>query len=101
MVFGIRLTPELVYSANGITYVTYLWAVRDPKLTRQAAGAGLHILKEELGKGKFQDARFQIRDLRQNRTFGEDVIINSSPGILAADIALLNTMWQGNLPKAA
>lgn len=101
MVFGIKVTPELAYSLGGTTYVTYLWAVAMPKLTRQAAGAGLHLLRQQLGVGKFEDARFQIRDLRRSQTFEEDCINNQSPNILQADIALLNSMWQGTLSKAA
>jgi len=101
MVFGIRVVPELVYTLSGVRYVTYLWAIGMPKLTRQAAGAGLFLLRQQLGTGKFQDAKFQIRDLRQEKTLGEDCINNESPNILEADIALLNTMWLGNMPKAA
>jgi hypothetical protein len=101
MVFGIRVVPELVYTLAGTRYVTYLWAIGLPKLTRQAAGAGLYLLRQQLGTGKFKDARFQIRDLRQQKTLEEDCVTNQSPNLLEADIALLNTMWQGNMPKAA
>lgn len=101
MVFGIRLVPELAYELEGQTYVTYLWAIRMPKLTRQAAGAGLYLLREQLATGNFKDARFQIRDLREKKTFGEDCITNESASLLQADIAAMNVMWSGSLPKAA
>jgi hypothetical protein len=101
MVFGIRLAPELTYKLGGYTYVTYLWAIRMPKLTRQAAGAGLHLLREKLAVDKFHEARFQIRDLREKKTFGEDCITNESANLLQADIAAMNVMWSGSLPKAA
>jgi hypothetical protein len=101
MVFGIRLAPELAYELEGQTYVTYLWAIRMPKLTRQAAGAGLHLLREQLATGKFKDARFQIRNLREGKTLGEECITNQSANLLQADIAAMNAMWLGSLPKAA
>lgn len=101
MVFGIRLVPELAYKLDGQTYVTYLWAIRMPKLTRQAAGAGLYLLREKLGVGEFKNARFQIRDLREKKTFEEDSITNQSASLLQADIAAMNVMWSGSLPKAA
>jgi hypothetical protein len=101
MDFGIRLQPELAYDWGSERRVTYLWAVDRPKLTRQAAGAGLHLLREELAKGSFKDARFEIRDLRQKKTFEEDCVTNASASLLQADIALMNAMWTGSLPKAA
>jgi hypothetical protein len=101
MVFGIRLVPELAYEVAGTTYVTYLWAMRMPKLTRQAAGAGLYLLREKLAVGKWKDARFQIRDLREKKTFEEDCITNQSANLLEADIAAMNAMWSGSMPKAA
>lgn len=101
MVFGIRLVPELAYKMNGHKYVTYLWAIGIPKLTRQAAGAGLYLLRQQLATGAFEDARFQIRDLRQGATYDEDCISNQSPVLLQADIALMNVMSAGNLPEAA
>lgn len=101
MAFGVRLAPELAHEQNGIMYVTYLWATNAPKLTRQAAGAGLFMLKSELAKGKFAAAKFQILDLRQNRLLEEDTITNQSPSILQADIAQINSMWQDITPQAA
>lgn len=101
MVFGIRLAPELAYELGGTVYVTYLWATALPKLSRQAAGAGLYLLREELAAGEFKNDRFQIRDLRAKKTWEEDCITNQSPKLLEADIALMNAMWGGNLPKAA
>jgi hypothetical protein len=101
MVFGIRLVPELAYELDGQKFVSYLWAVRLPKLSQQAAGAGLFLLREQLATGKFQDARFQIRDLRGQKTFEEDCITNSSANLLQADIAAMNAMWSGSLPNVA
>jgi hypothetical protein len=101
MGFGIRLQPELAYEWNGEKRVTYLWAIDRPKLTSQAAGAGLHLLREELAKGPFKDAKFEIRDLRQKKAFEEDCITNASASLLQADIALMNAMWTGSQPKAA
>lgn len=101
MVFGIRLVPELAYQLDGQTYVTYLWAMRIPKLTRQAAGSGLYLLREKLAVGQWKDARFQIRDLREKRTLEEDCITNQSANLLEADIAAMNVMWSGSMPKAA
>lgn len=101
MAFGVRLRPEFVYTANEEVYVTYLWATKLPRLTRQAAGAGLYMLKNELAKGQYASARFQIYDLRQERVFAEDTITNQSPDLLAADIALVNAIWLSALPKAA
>jgi hypothetical protein len=54
-----------------------------------------------LAVGEFHDARFQIRDLREKKTFGEDCITNESASLLQADIAAMNVMWSGSLPKAA
>jgi hypothetical protein len=101
MNFGIRLQPELAYELNGAIHVTYLWAIERPKLTKQAAGAGLSLLREELAHGNFKDARFEIRDLRQAKTFEADSITNESASLLQADIAAMNVMWTGTLPKAA
>jgi hypothetical protein len=101
MVFGIRLVPELAYSLGGETFVTYLWAMGMPKLTRQAAGAGLYLLREKLAAGKWNDARFQIRDLREKKTFQDDCITNQSANLLQADIAAMNVMWSGSMPTAA
>lgn len=101
MDFGIRLQPELAYKQDGVIFVTYLWAIERPKLTSQAAGAGLYLLRSELTQGNFKDARFQIRDLRQKKTFGEDQITNESASLLQADIAAMNVMWLDSLPKAA
>jgi len=53
MNFGIRLQPELAYEIAGQVHVTYLWAVGSPKLTRQAAGAGLFLLRQELARENF------------------------------------------------
>jgi hypothetical protein len=101
MVFGIRLAPEIAYEFEGQTYVTYLWAMGTPKLTRQAAGSGLYLLREKLAVGKWKDARFQIRDLREKKTFGDDCITNQSANLLEADIATMNVMWSGSMPQAA
>ena len=101
MSFGIRMMPELAYEREGHLYVTYLWATNLPKLTRQAAGSGLHLLKDELAKGKFAKAHFQILDLRQKRLLNEDCITNQSASIALADIAQINAMWQDITPKAA
>lgn len=101
MVFGIRLAPELAYELGGETYVTYLWAMGAPKLTRQAAGSGLYLLREKLSVGKWKDAHFEVRDLRENKTFREDCITNTSASLLQADVAAMNVMWSGSLPKAA
>lgn len=101
MNFGIRLQPELAYELSGETRVTYLWAVGSPKLTAAAAGAGLFLLRSELAQGKFEKASFEIRDLRQKKTYLEDCITNESAALLQADIAAMNSMWSGSLPKAA
>jgi hypothetical protein len=101
MAFGVRLRPELVYELNGVNIVTYLWATKLPRLTRQAAGAGVLMLRSELGVGEYGSARFQIYDLRQERLFDESSITNQTPDILAADMALVNAIWISALPKAA
>lgn len=96
MAFGIRITPELSYSYNGNDIVTYLWATNLPKLTRQAAGAGLYMMRQNLGIGEFANAAFQIRDLRQSQTLTEEYVTNQSANILDADIALINSLWKSN-----
>lgn len=101
MAFGVRLSPELAYQQNGTSYVTYLWATNLPKLTRQAAGAGLFMLRSELAKGKFSSSKFQILDLRKQTLHEEDCITNQSSSILQADIAQINAMWKEVTPKAA
>lgn len=101
MAFGIKLAPELSYQQDNVGYVTYLWATNLPKLTRQAAGVGLFMLRSELAKGKFAASKFQILDLRQKRLYSEDVVNNQSGSILQADIAQMNAMWQDIKPKAA
>ncbi|NIJ19680.1 hypothetical protein FHS95_001349 [Sphingomonas naasensis] len=101
MNFGVRLTPELAYNCGAVSYVTYLWATNLPKLTRQAAGAGLFMLRSELAKDKFRKVKFQILDLRQKRLYEEDCITNQSSSILQADIAQINAMWKDIIPKAA
>lgn len=93
MIFGIRLLPELCYIWDGSQYVTYLWATNLPKLTKQSAGTGLHMLRSSLNKGKFKGANFQILDLRQKKIFDESCITNKTPNILLADIALVNSIW--------
>jgi hypothetical protein len=101
MAFGVRLVPELAHKLSNDLFVTYLWATNSPKLTRQAAGAGLFMLRSELAKSKYTSAKFQILDLRQNRLHGEDCITNQSASILQADVAQINAMWQDIMPKAA
>lgn len=101
MTFGIRLVPELSYVRNGQRYVTYLWATNLPKMTKQAAGTGIYMLKASLSKGKFEGANFQILDLRQKKLYDESCISNKTPTILSADIAQINAMWIDIAPKAA
>lgn len=101
LAFNVRLKPEIAYQTSDGTFVTYLWATKLPSLTTQAAGAGIWMLREELAKGKFQGAQFQIRDLRNNRTFDESVMTNQSESILNADLALLNAIWVATAPLAA
>jgi hypothetical protein len=101
MAFGVRVSPELAYAKDGIVYVTYLWATRLPKLTRQVAAAGLLMLRQELAKKAFENARFQILDLRQKKVLGEQLITNHSTSLLQADIAQLSAIWSDITPKAA
>ena len=101
MSFGIKMVPELAHDREGELFVTYLWATNMPKLTRQAAGAGLHLLRSQLAVGEFSAARYQILDLRQKRLYQEDCITNQSASIAQADIAQINAMWQDITPKAA
>lgn len=101
MNFGIKLSPELIYAQDGQKLVTYLWATKFPRLTRQVAAIGLLVLKSEL-QNQVPGARFQILDLRQERVVGEEEISNKTPNLLQADIALLSSLWaSASLPKAA
>jgi hypothetical protein len=101
MNFGIKLAPELIYEQGGQKLITYLWATKFPRLTRQVAAMGLAVLKSEL-QSHVPGAKFQILDLRQERVVGEEEISNQTPNLLQADIALLNSLWESaSLPKAA
>ena len=101
MHFGVKLVPELAYQQEGSAYVTYLWATKMPRLTRQMAGVGLYMLRQEL-MSKVPGARFQILDLRQEVVFSEDCITNQTASLMAADIASINSIWASiALPKAA
>jgi hypothetical protein len=101
MAFGIKVRPEFVYKQGDQEFVTYLWATKLPKLTRQTAGAGLFLLREALAKGIYSAVKFQIYDLRQEKLLGEECITNQSADLLAADIALINAIWISATPKAA
>jgi hypothetical protein len=87
MPFAVRLAPELVYERDATKYVTYLWATRAPKLTKQGAGIGLLMLRNSLAKGEFAEHDFQILDLRNKKVFSVDCINNQTSTILQADIA--------------
>lgn len=101
MAFHVRLRPELMYEQGGDRFVTYLWATKFPALSRQAAGAGLLMLRKALAGGAFADVRFQILDLRKEILHGEDLISNVTEDHLAADIALVNAIWMSAKPLAA
>jgi len=93
MAFGIRLVPELVYSQSGEIYVTYLWAMNLPKLTKQIAGMGLYMLRSELAERAFKQAKFQFLNLRNLEMFGEDNVTNQTASLLNADISQINAIW--------
>ena len=100
MNFGIRIAPELAHNESGESVITYLWATRLPRLSRQVAGMGILLMKAQLSTAA-PNARLQIYDLRQERCYTEEEITNQSPDLLAADIALLNSIWPDSLSKAA
>lgn len=81
--------------------VTYLWGTKLPRPRRQTAAAGLLMLRKCLAKGAYQDAQFQILDLRQEVVHTEEIVINSTEDHLAADIALVNAIWVSAKPLAA
>ena len=101
MVFGIRLLPELAYLEEGELSGTCLWSVKAPKITKQIAGMGLHMLRGELAKGAFERAKFQILNLRNLEIFGEENITNQSASLLNADISQINSIWVEVSSKAA
>ena len=101
MAFSVRLRPELMYEYEGKRLVTYLWATKFPSLTKQAAAAGLLMLRKSLAAAPHADIRFQILDLRKEILHGEELISNVTEDHLAADIALVNAIWISAKPLAA
>lgn len=94
MLFGIRLQPELAYVQNEKINVIYLWATKNPAITKQAAAAGLQMLKGRLGKGSFSGARFSILNLRNKTLLSDDLISNQSEALFNADVAGINELWK-------
>ena len=100
MAFSVRLRPELMYKHEGQRLVTYLWATKFPALTKQAAAAGLLMLRKELATGPYADVRFQILDLRKEVLHGEDLISNVTEDHLSAVFGLVNAIWISAKPLA-
>lgn len=94
MEFGIKMRPELAYEIGGQKHVVYLWATKTPALTKQGVGAGLHLLRKELAKGFFSDARFSLLNLRKKELITESMISNQSHIIVSSDIAGINQLWK-------
>lgn len=94
MEFGIRMQPELAYEKSGNIHVTYLWATKTPKITKQGAGSGIHLLRSQLAKGPFSGARFSILNLRDLSILGDDLVTNQSKTLADADIAGINQLWK-------
>jgi len=95
----VRLEPELAFSADGHNYVMHIWATNNPSLSDESLSMGLYFFRRAFRKTIKDDVQYLIFDCVKNRIFAEINLFDTADEMLAAQCALLDTIWH-DLEKA-